>query len=191
MSKGAHQIRQRSAKQRQHLSTVGMEPESGTPTIIANDADAAAGTMRHHLAPSAPPSPNKELVVSPYTYTAPKSTTSIATRSLSTSSTSTNATPHDPMISIDDLYDSSTNHETYSSLTVLGVNLSHFNRKIQFIICASGVFGFSLLYGYLQELISVTLCSRQLGLFLAMVQFFGYATWSALFSNYVGRKEKI
>ena len=57
---------------------------------------------------------------------------------------------------------------------VLGVDISHLSRRTQFLLCASGVFGFSLLYGYLQELLSVELCNRQLGLFLAMAQFCGH-----------------
>lgn len=57
---------------------------------------------------------------------------------------------------------------------VLGVDITHWNDQQQFLYCASGVFGFSLCYGYLQELLSVTLCSRKLGLFLAMMQFLGY-----------------
>lgn len=152
-------------------------------SMSPNDADAAAGTIRHLM--NVPSSPTKDF--NDYSHSAPKST-GTSTTSLSTTATSNEI---EPMISIDDLYDSSTHHDhNYAPLTVLGVNLSHFNRKAQFIICATGVFGFSLLYGYLQELISVTLCSRQLGLFLAMVQFFGYATWSAFFSQYVARKDR-
>lgn len=56
---------------------------------------------------------------------------------------------------------------------------------MQFIICASGVFCFSLVYGYLQELISVTLCNRQLGLFLAVLQFTGYTFLSSLMYTYI------
>lgn len=71
---------------------------------------------------------------------------------------------------------------------VFGCDISHLPRKYQFLISACGVFFFSLLYGYLQELISVTLCSRQLGLFLAMVQFMGYALWSRFFKSHVQKK---
>lgn len=34
---------------------------------------------------------------------------------------------------------------------VLGFDISHLSRNVQFMVCASGVFLFSLLYGYLQE----------------------------------------
>ena len=73
-------------------------------------------------------------------------------------------------------------------ILVLGIDISHLSRKKQFIYCAGGVFFFSLLYGFLQELISVTLCCRQLGLFLAVAQFSGYTFWSYLLREYVNEK---
>ncbi len=76
-----------------------------------------------------------------------------------------------------------------NKVQIFGVDISHLSRKFQFITCAGGVFLFSLLYGFLQELISVQLFDRQLGLFLAMVQFMGYAIWSRFFNNYVERKQ--
>ena len=74
-------------------------------------------------------------------------------------------------------------------ILVLGIDISHLSRKKQFIYCAGGVFFFSLLYGFLQELISVTLCCRQLGLFLAVAQFSGYTFWSYLLREYVNEKQ--
>jgi hypothetical protein len=71
---------------------------------------------------------------------------------------------------------------------VLGVDISHLSRRGQFSVCAVGVFAFSLLYGYLQELISVQLCNRQLGLFLAMMQFAGYTLLAYFLRNYVYAK---
>lgn len=71
---------------------------------------------------------------------------------------------------------------------VLGMDISHLSRRAQFLVCASGVFSFSLLYGFLQELISVQLCNRQLGLFLATTQFTGYTLWSWLLRTYVYEK---
>lgn len=68
---------------------------------------------------------------------------------------------------------------------LLGVDISHLSRQSQFLVCATGVFGFSLLYGYLQELISVELCNRQLGLFLAMMQFSGYTLLAYILRNFV------
>ena len=75
-------------------------------------------------------------------------------------------------------------------ILVLGVDIAHLPRKKQFIYCAGGVFFFSLLYGFLQELISVTLCCRQLGLFLAVQQFAGYTFWSYLLREYVNKKQE-
>jgi drug/metabolite transporter (DMT)-like permease len=72
---------------------------------------------------------------------------------------------------------------------VLGMDITHLPRKTQFLVCASGVFSFSLLYGFLQELISVQLCNRQLGLFLAMMQFVGYTVWSFFLRTYVYEKQ--
>lgn len=80
-----------------------------------------------------------------------------------------------------------TNHR--EQILVLGIDISHLSRKKQFIYCAGGVFFFSLLYGFLQELISVTLCCRQLGLFLAVAQFSGYTFWSYLLREYVNEKQ--
>jgi hypothetical protein len=73
---------------------------------------------------------------------------------------------------------------------VLGVDISHLPRQTQFIVCAIGVFGFSLLYGYLQELIAVQICNRNLGLFQAMAQFSGYTGWAYLLRNFVYRKQQ-
>jgi drug/metabolite transporter (DMT)-like permease len=68
---------------------------------------------------------------------------------------------------------------------VLGVDISHHPRNIQFLLCACGVFFFSLFYGFLQELLSVQICSRQLGLFLATVQFVGYTCFAFVLRTYV------
>jgi adenosine 3'-phospho 5'-phosphosulfate transporter B3 len=73
---------------------------------------------------------------------------------------------------------------------VLGFDISHLSRQVQFSICASGVFFFSLLYGYLQELISVQLCNRKLGLFLAMIQFSGYTILAYILRQFVYERQK-
>jgi len=75
--------------------------------------------------------------------------------------------------------------EDIEPVLVLGADISHLSRNAQFFLCASGVFGFSLFYGLLQELIAVKLCNRKLGLFLAMAQFSGYTIWSYLLRTYV------
>jgi len=70
-----------------------------------------------------------------------------------------------------------------TKFVVLGWDLSQNTRQSQFLISAGGTFCFSLLYGYLQELISVELCNRKLGLFLAATQFSGYTLLSYFFRN--------
>lgn len=76
------------------------------------------------------------------------------------------------------------------SLVVFGRDLSNFSRAQQFITCAAGVFGFSLLYGFLQELISVQLCNRKLGLFQATAQFGGYTIWAFMMRNISHKKKQ-
>jgi len=71
---------------------------------------------------------------------------------------------------------------------VLGVDIGHLSRRHQFMVCAGGNFMFSLTYGYLQELISVSLASRKLGLFLAMMQFSGYTVLAYILRYYVYAK---
>jgi UAA transporter family len=73
---------------------------------------------------------------------------------------------------------------------VLGFDISHLSRQAQFLVCAAGVFWFSLLYGYLQELISVQLCNRKLGLFLATAQFTGYTVIAYFLREFVYTKEQ-
>lgn len=73
---------------------------------------------------------------------------------------------------------------------VLGFDISHLSRQTQFLVCATGVFGFSLLYGYLQELIAVHLCNRRLGLFQAMMQFAGYTIFAHFLNTYVYRRQQ-
>jgi hypothetical protein len=73
---------------------------------------------------------------------------------------------------------------------VLGMDISHLPKATQFTVCASGLFFFSLLYGYLQELLSVTLCSRQLGLFLATTQFTGYTVLAYIMRNFVYKQQQ-
>mmetsp|Transcript_34348 Transcript_34348/g.45963 ORF Transcript_34348/g.45963 Transcript_34348/m.45963 type:complete len:524 (-) Transcript_34348:22-1593(-) len=71
---------------------------------------------------------------------------------------------------------------------VLGIDISHRSRKAQFLLSASGVFFFSLLYGFFQELISVQIFGRKLGMFLAASQFSIYTAWSYLLRTFVHSK---
>ena len=93
-------------------------------------------------------------------------------------------TPNSPM-------SKESNHNIYNEpILVLGINIANLSRIGQFIVCAGGVFSFSLLYGYLQELISVSMVNRQLGLFLATMQFLGYSIWSKFFHTYIQSKTR-
>jgi drug/metabolite transporter (DMT)-like permease len=78
---------------------------------------------------------------------------------------------------------SNNNNSSKEVFQVLGYDLSNSTRQIQFIIPTMLTFTFSLVYGYLQELIAVTICNRQLGLFLALVQFLGYTLLSYYFRS--------
>ncbi|KAL3779023.1 hypothetical protein HJC23_011462 [Cyclotella cryptica] len=73
--------------------------------------------------------------------------------------------------------------EGTSTFVVFGWDMTNFSRRSQFLISAGGTFCFSLMYGYLQELISVELCHRKLGLFLAAAQFLVYAVLAYFFRN--------
>jgi hypothetical protein len=65
-------------------------------------------------------------------------------------------------------------------LIIFGIDLSYYTPNIQFFTCAAGVFLFTIIYGYLQELISVHVTGRRYTLFLSTCQFAGYTFWSIL-----------
>ena len=72
-------------------------------------------------------------------------------------------------------------------LIVLGLDITHLPRHKQYIFCACGVFFFTLIYGYFQELVVVRIFDRQLPLFLALCQFTGFAFNSLIVSLFVNR----
>jgi len=63
-------------------------------------------------------------------------------------------------------------------LIIFGFDITLLSKNTQYYICATGVFGFTLVYSYLQELISVHIGGRKYALFLATCQFAGYSFWS-------------
>ena len=63
-------------------------------------------------------------------------------------------------------------------LILFGKDLSIYSKAHQFVICAFGVFFFTIIYGVLQELITIQIAGRNYGIFLASVQFAGYSFWS-------------
>lgn len=72
-------------------------------------------------------------------------------------------------------------------MVLFGFDMTSPPPPIQFFICASGVFAFTIIYGYLQELLAVHIAGRKYALFLATVQFAGYAFWSAILSRLRGK----
>jgi len=75
------------------------------------------------------------------------------------------------------------NNITFDPVILFGYDLSHLSRNAQFSAFSLGVFAFTVIYGCLQELISIKLLNRRFGLFLATVQFFGYAFWSCVLTR--------
>ncbi|XP_043940863.1 adenosine 3'-phospho 5'-phosphosulfate transporter 2-like [Protopterus annectens] len=65
--------------------------------------------------------------------------------------------------------------KSVDELRVLGINLSRFNKTLQFFICVAGVFIFYLIYGYLQELIFSLEGFKPFGWYLTLVQFGFYS----------------
>lgn len=65
-----------------------------------------------------------------------------------------------------------------TDLILFGMDLSHLSPNFQFYVCACGVFSFTLVYGYLQELIAVHITGRKYTMFFSTCQFLGYAFWS-------------
>lgn len=74
-----------------------------------------------------------------------------------------------------------TNNEK-SGVPLFGYDMSHLNQRIQFSAFCLGLFVFTIIYGCLQELITVKILNRHLGLFLTTAQFAGYAFWSFILS---------
>jgi drug/metabolite transporter (DMT)-like permease len=147
-----------------------MSPDRSSPV---DDADIAAGQKRNVNGSL----PRKGLLPA-LTSTPPRSLQS----NLSLASLNTNRGHPSDLEFYEDLVS--------EPVLVLGMDISHLSRREQFIVTAIGVFCFSLLYGYLQELISVELCNRQLGLFLAMVQFTGYTVLAFFLRNFVYHKQR-
>jgi len=74
---------------------------------------------------------------------------------------------------------------------VIGINLSTLHPNIQFYICAVGVFGFTIVYAYLQELLSVTIMSRDYALFISLCQLAGYSFWSNILMYIAKYREEV
>ncbi|XP_072008664.1 adenosine 3'-phospho 5'-phosphosulfate transporter 2 isoform X2 [Engystomops pustulosus] len=67
--------------------------------------------------------------------------------------------------------------KSVDDIRVLGINLSQFQKPVQFFICVTGVFVFYLIYGYLQELIFSVEGFKPFGWYLTLVQFGFYSVF--------------
>uniref|UniRef100_A0A8C5WG91 Adenosine 3'-phospho 5'-phosphosulfate transporter 2 n=1 Tax=Leptobrachium leishanense TaxID=445787 RepID=A0A8C5WG91_9ANUR len=70
--------------------------------------------------------------------------------------------------------------KSVDDIRVLGINLSKFQKPVQFFICVSGVFVFYLIYGYLQELIFSVEGFKPFGWYLTLVQFGFYSVFGLI-----------
>ncbi|PIO04750.1 hypothetical protein AB205_0086290, partial [Aquarana catesbeiana] len=70
--------------------------------------------------------------------------------------------------------------KSVDDIRVLGINLSHFQKPVQFFICVTGVFIFYLIYGYLQELIFSVEGFKPFGWYLTLVQFGFYSVFGLI-----------
>jgi len=68
-------------------------------------------------------------------------------------------------------------------LILFGIDLSDLPSSVQLLLCVGGVVFFTVIYGYLQELLLVNIAGRQYGLFLASCQFGLYAFWSMVLTR--------
>jgi hypothetical protein len=82
-------------------------------------------------------------------------------------------------ISDDSLTRGSNDHQMH----LFGNDLSNYSPDAQFGLCCCGIFTFSVLYAYLQELLAIHIAGRKFGLFLAVCQFAGYAFWSSILAR--------
>lgn len=65
--------------------------------------------------------------------------------------------------------------------SLLGIDIGQTSPSFQFLCCASGVFCFLLVYGYLQEKIVVDRFDRRFGMVLTFLQFGAYTFLSLIF----------
>ncbi|XP_063779196.1 adenosine 3'-phospho 5'-phosphosulfate transporter 2 isoform X2 [Pseudophryne corroboree] len=70
--------------------------------------------------------------------------------------------------------------KSVDDIRVLGINLSQFQKSVQFFICVTGVFVFYLIYGYLQELIFSVEGFKPFGWYLTLVQFGFYSVFGLI-----------
>mmetsp|Transcript_20089 Transcript_20089/g.27281 ORF Transcript_20089/g.27281 Transcript_20089/m.27281 type:complete len:429 (-) Transcript_20089:392-1678(-) len=69
--------------------------------------------------------------------------------------------------------------KTYS-LRILGFEIGHMSAVRQYAVCTGILFFFTILYGALQELVAIHIFERRHGLFVTLIQFFGYTFFAFL-----------
>lgn len=70
--------------------------------------------------------------------------------------------------------------QRFGSLRVLGVEISGLSTVHQFVACTTVLFFFTILYGYLQELVAIVVFERKFGLLVTLLQFSGYTFFAFL-----------
>ena len=167
-------------------TTTTMQQQQQQQDVVVDDADVAAGNTNvlQSFSPTRNNNNDNKQVAAAAAAAAQPPSSFLSIESAPSSAATINTSKGHPM----DL-------EFFEDLVsepvlVLGMDISHLHRQTQFVVCATGVFGFSLLYGYLQELIAVRLCNRNLGLFQAVMQFSGYTVLAYFLRNFVYLKEK-
>jgi len=80
--------------------------------------------------------------------------------------------------SLDKLHHQEETPQESPELELFGYEISNISSTHQYILITTVLFSFTLLYSYLQELISVHILNRRYSLFFGAVQFGCYAAWS-------------
>ncbi len=70
------------------------------------------------------------------------------------------------------------NTQSQPTMIIYGFDISNLRPSTQFRLFVGTIFGFNIVYAYLQELISIHIANRKYSLFISVIQFFGYAFWS-------------
>lgn len=70
--------------------------------------------------------------------------------------------------------------QRFGSLRVLGLEVGGLPTLHQYIVCTAVLFFFTILYGYLQELVAIVVFERKFGLLVTLLQFSGYTVFAFL-----------
>ncbi len=81
--------------------------------------------------------------------------------------------------------------EQITSLKVLGVEISHWSQVKQYAFITACIFAVQIAYGYAQEYVVMSVFQRKLGLFIALLQFCGYAFFAGSQCLLEGRSKRL